>query len=148
MLCLQNLFVWPLCMSIAPKQMVGVFFMSAVAKNLKSDWAQLFPHEPYDDCLDYDDFKLAVEDALKQGVDLIVTISPTQMRACLRQALAHPQCAFINCSVSLSHSAVRTFSGRLYEAKISSWCIGGNAGSKSSDWLCCRLSGIWQRRRN
>lgn len=71
----------------------------------------------YDDCLDYDDFKLAVEDALKQGVDLIVTISPTQMRACLRQALAHPQCAFINCSVSLSHSAVRTFSGRLYEAK-------------------------------
>ena len=57
--------------------------MSAVAKNLKKRlWAQLFPHRAYDDCLDYDDFKLAVEDALKQGVDLIVTISPTQI-ACL-----------------------------------------------------------------
>lgn len=72
----------------------------------------------YNDCLDDDDFRLSVEDALEKGTDLIVTISPTQMRACLRQALAHPRCAFINCSVSLSHSTVRTFSGRLYEAKF------------------------------
>ena len=72
----------------------------------------------YHDCADELDFHLAVEDALEHETNLVVTISPTQMQSCLREALAHPRCAFINCSVSLSHSAVRTFSGRLYEAKF------------------------------
>ena len=40
------------------------------------------------------------------------------MRARLRAAVTNPEVPFINCSVSLSHSAVRTFSGRLYEAKF------------------------------
>ena len=72
----------------------------------------------YRDCVDATDFDLAVDDALAEGSDLIVTIAPTQMRDSLRAAVAHPECTFINCSVSLSHSAVRTFSIRLYEAKF------------------------------
>lgn len=63
-------------------------------------------------------FDEAVEDAVGRGASLVVTVSPTQMRSCLRAAAAHPECPFINCSVSLSHSIVRTFAGRLYEAKF------------------------------
>ena len=72
----------------------------------------------YPDCGDDADFDLAVEDAVRGAADLIVTVSPTQMRACLRGAVAHPETPFINCSVSLTHGVVRTFAGRLYEAKF------------------------------
>ena len=72
----------------------------------------------YVDCLASDAFDRAVEDAVSAGAELVVTVSPTQMNLCLRAAVAHPAVSFINCSVSLSHSAVRTFSGRLYEAKF------------------------------
>ena len=74
--------------------------------------------QAYPNCAADDAFDAAVEDALVQGSDLVVTIAPTQMRSCLRAAVMHPDVPFINCSVSLSHSAVRTFSGRLYEAKF------------------------------
>ena len=70
------------------------------------------------DCIEDDDFDLAVEEAAHWKADLVVTVSPTQMRQAMRGAVAHPEISFINCSVSLSHSAVRTFSGRLYEAKF------------------------------
>ena len=78
----------------------------------------LISTKAYPDCADSCDFDLAVEDALDAGADLIVTIQPTQMRDALRAAVSHPEVAFINCSVSLSHSAVRTFSGRLFEVKF------------------------------
>ena len=74
--------------------------------------------EAYADCEADDDFAWAVDSAIEHGSDLVVTIAPTQMPQALRAAVKHPGCAFINCSVSLSHSAVRTFSGRLYEAKF------------------------------
>lgn len=72
----------------------------------------------YTNCADDAAFDEAVASALSHGTDLVITIEPTQMPACLRAAVAHPEVPFINCSVSLSHNAVRTFSGRLYEAKF------------------------------
>ncbi len=72
----------------------------------------------FTDCVPDDDFALAVDEAVDWGSDLIVTVAPTQMRQALRAAVAHPDRAVINCSLSLSHSVVRTFSGRMYEAKF------------------------------
>ena len=63
-------------------------------------------------------FDQAVEEAVEHKADLIVTCSPTQMRQALRAAAEHPGPAYLNCSVSLSHSAVRGFYGRMYEAKF------------------------------
>ncbi len=72
----------------------------------------------YPDCKTDDEFDWAVEECVKFGANLIVTISPTQMDQALRAAILHPELTVINCSVSLSHNAVRTFGGRLYEAKF------------------------------
>ncbi|OUP10483.1 BMP family ABC transporter substrate-binding protein [Collinsella sp. An2] len=72
----------------------------------------------FPDCKADDEFDWAVESAVEADCDLIVTIHPTQMTQALRAAVAHPDVAVINCSVSLSHSAVRTFYGRMYEAKF------------------------------
>ena len=59
-----------------------------------------------------------MDDAVAQGVDLVVTCAAAQMRQTLRAAAEHPGPAYLNCSVSLSHSAVRGFYGRMYEAKF------------------------------
>ena len=73
---------------------------------------------PYYDCASDEAFDAAIEDAAEAGCDLVVTISPTQMPQALRAAVANPQMKFLNCSVSLSHSAVRTFSTKNYEVKF------------------------------
>ena len=63
-------------------------------------------------------FDQAIDEAVERGTDLVITCSPTQMRQTLRAAAEHPGPAYLNCSVSLSHSAVRGFYGRMYEAKF------------------------------
>ena len=65
-----------------------------------------------------DAFDQAVEEAVGHKADLVVTCSPTQMRQATRAAVEHPGPAYLNCSVSLSHNAVRGFYGRMYEAKF------------------------------
>lgn len=63
-------------------------------------------------------FDQAIDEAIDLGADLVITCSPTQMRQVTRAAAKHPGPAYLNCSVSLSHSAVRGFYGRMYEAKF------------------------------
>jgi basic membrane lipoprotein Med (substrate-binding protein (PBP1-ABC) superfamily) len=49
--------------------------------------------------------------------ELIFTVSPAQMQETLRCAIHFPKLHFLNCSVNLSHTKVRTYYGRMYEAK-------------------------------
>lgn len=70
------------------------------------------------DCTSDDDFSRAVNDAVMRGADVVVTASPRQMEQARRAALDHPDTTFINCSVNLSSSAVRSFYARMYEVKF------------------------------
>lgn len=63
-------------------------------------------------------FDDAVETAIAEGSTLIVTSSPRQFEQTVRAAVAHPDRSFINCSINLSSSAVRTFYARMYEVKF------------------------------
>ena len=63
-------------------------------------------------------FDQAIDEAMGFGADLVITCAPTQMRQVTRAAAEHPGPAWLNCSVSLSHSVVRGFYGRMYEAKF------------------------------
>ena len=65
-----------------------------------------------------EDFDEAVEAAVEDGAEMIFTTSPIQMEHALRAAVKHPNIKFLNCSVHLSHGAVRTYYGRMYEAKF------------------------------
>ncbi len=65
-----------------------------------------------------EEFDEAVEAAAGDGVELIITTSPVQMEFALRAAVKYPHIKFLNCSVHLSHNAVRTYYGRMYEAKF------------------------------
>ncbi len=72
----------------------------------------------YEGCATDEDVRHAVEAAVADEDDLIVTVSPTQMAETLRCAIRYPKTKFMNCSVNLSHNAVRTYYGRMYEAKF------------------------------
>lgn len=65
-----------------------------------------------------EEFNEVVDAAAADGADLIITTSPVQMEFALRAAVKYPQIKFLNCSVHLSHNAVRTYYGRMYEAKF------------------------------
>lgn len=65
-----------------------------------------------------EEFEESVEAAAGDGVELIITTSPIQMEYALRAAVKYPQIKFLNCSIHLSHGAVRTYYGRMYEAKF------------------------------
>lgn len=65
-----------------------------------------------------EDFDRAIDAAIADGDDIVVTASPRQMEQTRRAAVAHPDTVFINCSINLSSSAVRTFYARMYEVKF------------------------------
>ena len=84
----------------------------------------------FSDCKSDEAFDRAVDAAVADRSDLIVTNVPTQMTQALRAAMKYPKLKVLNCSVSLSHSAVRTFSAKTYEVKF---LLGALAASLSDN---------------
>ena len=68
-------------------------------------------------CESEEDFLAAVEQAAKTS-DIIFTPSSAQMDMTLKAAVQYPDVKFMNCSINLSHNAVRTYYGRMFEAKF------------------------------
>ena len=85
---------------------------------LSQDDEALVRTSAYAGCSDEESFAEAVESALADDADLVVTVSPRQFEQTLRAAVAHPKARFVNCSIKLSSDKVRTFYARMYEAKF------------------------------
>lgn len=84
-----------------------------------------------------EEFDQVVEKAHADGIDMIFTTSPIQIDNALRAAVKYPDIKFLNCSVYLSHSALRTYYGRMYEAKF---LLGALAASFTDDHRICYVS--------
>ncbi|MDD6351490.1 MAG: BMP family ABC transporter substrate-binding protein [Lachnospiraceae bacterium] len=84
----------------------------------------------YDHCGSEDELRTAIDDAVSKECELIFTVSPKQMTETLRSAVHYPKVKFFNCSINLSHSRVRTYYARMFEAKA---IIGALAASLSSN---------------
>lgn len=84
----------------------------------------------YDNCVDNQSLMKNIDDAAAKHADVIFTVSPAQMDETLRSAIHFPDIKFLNCSVNMSQSAVRTYYGRMYEAKF---ILGFLAGSFAMD---------------
>lgn len=69
-----------------------------------------------------------IEEAVDEGSQVIFTTTPRLMQATIRAALSHPDLKFLNCSLNMPHPAIRTYYGRMYEAKF---LIGVIAGTLS-----------------
>lgn len=67
----------------------------------------------------------AIEEAVKAGSQVIFTTSPRFMPAALHAAAEHPEVKILNCSLNMPHPSIRTYYGRMYEAKFLSGVIAG-----------------------
>ena len=66
-----------------------------------------------------------IEQAVSDGAQVVFTTSPPLSRATLKAALKHPRIRFLNCSVDQPYSSIRTYYGRIYEAKFITGAIAG-----------------------
>ncbi len=69
--------------------------------------------------------ELAIETAVVEGAQVVFTTAPPLSRATLKAAVAYPKVKFLNCSVSQPFSSIRTYYGRIYEAKFITGAIAG-----------------------
>lgn len=60
----------------------------------------------------------SLEEIIEDGYKVIFTTTPELVEAALRVSLAHPEAIILNCSLNVPHKYVRTYYGRMYEAKF------------------------------
>lgn len=60
----------------------------------------------------------SLEDIIAKDYKVIFTTTPELVEAALRVALAHPDVIILNCCLNVPHKYVRTYYGRMYEAKF------------------------------
>ena len=66
-----------------------------------------------------------IEQAVSDGAQVVFTTAPPLSRATLKAAVNHPKIRFLNCSVDQPYSSIRTYYGRIYEAKFITGAIAG-----------------------
>ena len=72
----------------------------------------------------------AVEQAVQGGADVVFTTTVPLIFACRKLAPRYPAVRFLNCSVDMPYPGVRTYYGRMYEAKF---LLGAIAGTMAPD---------------
>ena len=66
-----------------------------------------------------------IEEAVAAGAQVIFTTAPPLSIATLKAAVKYPKVRFLNCSVDQAYSSIRTYYGRIYEAKFITGAIAG-----------------------
>jgi len=66
-----------------------------------------------------------LEDAVRDGAEVVFTTTPPMSRATLKFAVKYPKIRFLNCSVDQPYSSIRTYYGRTYESKFITGAIAG-----------------------
>lgn len=66
-----------------------------------------------------------LEQAVRDGAQVVFTTAPKLSRSTLKIAVKYPKVHFYNCSVDQPYSSIRTYYGRIYEAKFITGAIAG-----------------------
>ena len=66
-----------------------------------------------------------IEEAVRDGAQVVFTTAPLLSRATLKGAVKYPKVRFLNCSVDQPYSSLQTYYGRIYEAKFITGAIAG-----------------------
>ena len=69
--------------------------------------------------------EMLIEQAVADGAQVVFTTAPPLSRATLKAAVKYPKIRFLNCSVDQPYSSIRTYYGRIFEAKFITGAIAG-----------------------
>ena len=83
----------------------------------------------YENCGSAEAFEKAAADAAEWGARVIFSTSQAQMQYALRAAIEYKDIKVLNCSLNLSHQAVRSYYAKLYEAKFLAGLAAGSAAA-------------------
>ena len=75
--------------------------------------------------LTVDTAEAAIEDAIRDGHTILFTTAADFIEPSLMAAIRHPGVKILNCSLNCSHRYIRTYYGRMYEAKFLTGVIAG-----------------------
>ena len=78
-----------------------------------------------------------VRELAEQGFGMVFSTTPRLLPATLAAAAAWPEIRFLNCSLNISHPIVRSYYGRLYEAKFLTGVIAGAMSPNSRIGYIC-----------
>lgn len=67
-----------------------------------------------------------MEQAIKDGYNVLFATSPVMIPASLKIAANYPDVKILNCSLNISHPTLRTYYARMYEAKFLAGAIAGS----------------------
>ena len=66
-----------------------------------------------------------LEQAVADGAEVVFTTTPQLVATSLKASIRHPKVRFLNCSVHMPYSTVRTYYSRVYEGKFITGAIAG-----------------------
>ncbi len=66
-----------------------------------------------------------LQEAIEDGNDIIFTANQKFLGASLKKALEYPNVKILNCSINRSYNSIKTYYGRMYEAKFLCGMIAG-----------------------
>ena len=66
-----------------------------------------------------------IAQAVEDGAQVVFTTAPPLSKATLKAAVKYPKVRFLNCSVDQPYTSIRTYYGRIYEAKFITGAIAG-----------------------
>ncbi len=72
-----------------------------------------------------EDTQSVIDDAIENGAQVVFTTTPQMGRDTLKAAVKNPKVRFLNCSVDIPYSSIRTYYSRLYEGKFITGAIAG-----------------------
>ena len=72
-----------------------------------------------------DEAEVLMEQAITDGAEVIFTTTPQLCRKTVKMAVRYPKIRFLNCSVNVPYSSIRTYYSRIYEGKFITGAIAG-----------------------
>ncbi len=87
-------------------------------QSLMEEFGGLVDTSYFTDCDSEEKVLEAIDSAAADEDALVFTTAPSMMPAALKAAFKYPKMKILNCSVNLSHDAVRTYYAKMYEAKF------------------------------
>lgn len=92
---------------------------------LKDKFSDTISTVCYDNVSGTEEALQTIEKAIQDGCEIIFTTTPEFMEASLKAAINHPEVKILNCSLNASHKYIRTYYGRMYEAKFLNGVLAG-----------------------
>ena len=94
-------------------------------KHLEAVFGDRIRVRSYYDANNPEEAEKKIEQAVADGAQVVFTTAPLLSRVTLKAAVKYPKIRFLNCSVDQPYSSIRTYYGRMYEAKFITGAIAG-----------------------